>query len=637
MERLKRTSIRVILMIAHLCLPITVLAHKEALPFQTTSVPVVLSASKLAQPLTDAPAAVTIIDKALIEASGASQIAELFRLVPGMQVGYARGNFPVVAYQGLTSEFSQGVQVIIDGTSVYSPLFGGVLWNQLPIELEDIERIEIVRGPNSATFGANSYQSVISITTTHPTQQPTTDINYQLSNQHAERKFIRFAGAFENLDYRITIVDRKTEGYDNLPDDYSKQHVSSRIDLRVNNNNTLQLNLSAVDSLRQTQSPNPALVLFDPKRNRNESSQFAHLKWLSHINLDEHIRSQLSYQHFDGKDKYAIPFLPVKLDITGESSRWNADFEHTLNLNNNTRMVWGIGATYETVFAPFRLNTKQTKSNQRYRLFTNTETRLNTSLILNAGALFEYDQISGNHFSPRVAINYLQSANHSYRLSTTRAFRTPVITEEYRNSFIGLLELERSVGNLDAETIDSIEIGYHGLFSNNKLNADIRLFRNNYDKLINTGLGDVTLTIIDNKDSAHTKGLEVEINYRPNRSVNIHSAYAYTEVNHATNTLNNSIPKHNFNALLSYQLTPNWRTSAAYYYTSDMQYLSAQSDPQGQFQRLDLSVSKRFRLNSKKELAISLRTQLALDKNIDFHQQASADNRIFLQVEYRAR
>ncbi len=611
-------------------------ATSNDLFFNTADIPIVLSASRLPQPQTEAPTSVTILDRTLIEASGATSVTEIFRLVPGMQVGYARGNFPVVAYQGLTSEFPQGVQVMIDGASVYSPLFGGVQWSLLPIELEDIEQIEIVRGPNSVSFGANAFQSVINITTTHAAQPSYSGGSFQIGNDQSERIFLRATGSFNNLDYRVSYADNKSEGYDNLNDDLKKQHISSRLDYRINKNQQLQVDFSAIDSLRQTETPFAALLIFDPKRNRNESSQFAQIKWDYQVAPDEQIKTNVSFIHNDAKDKYSIPFLANKINISSESTRWNADLEHSFRLNPSSRLVWGAGATYETVYSPFRLNTEQTKSNQRYRLFSNIETKINPHFIFNGGALIEYDDISGNQFSPRAALVYLPSVQHAFRLSSTQAFRTPVLTEEYRRSFIGTFELERSAGNLDAETIRSAELGYHGLFLNNVLNADIRYFHNKYEKLINTELPSPGLHIVNNQGSATTAGLEVEVNYRPNKSTVLHAGYAFTDISRTTTTLNDSVPKHNFNFLLSHRYKQHWQASAAYYYMSGMKYLGGQNTLQSTFQRLDLNVGKTLTFSTNNELNITLKTQIALDKNIDFHSQASPDNRIFLQIEYRA-
>jgi len=96
---------------------------------------IVLSATRLAQPKTEAPASITVIDSEMIKLSGAKNIADLFRLVPGMHVANYRGNRPVVGYQGVNSEYPQGVQLLIDGKSDYSPLFGGINWANLPLLL----------------------------------------------------------------------------------------------------------------------------------------------------------------------------------------------------------------------------------------------------------------------------------------------------------------------------------------------------------------------------------------------------------------------------------------------------------------------------------------------------------------------
>ena len=143
----------------------TALAEAPAAGDYFGELPVVLSASRLVQTVDEAPAAVTILDQDTIRASGARNIAELFRLVPGFQVGYQNGHEPTVTYHGLADAYARRLQVMIDGVSVYSPIYGGVDWNLLPIGVDDIERIEVVRGPNGASFGANAFSGMVNIIT----------------------------------------------------------------------------------------------------------------------------------------------------------------------------------------------------------------------------------------------------------------------------------------------------------------------------------------------------------------------------------------------------------------------------------------------------------------------------------------
>jgi iron complex outermembrane receptor protein len=603
--------------------------------FDNHTVPIVLSASKLPQLQTEAPASITIIDRALIEASGANQVAEIFRLVPGMQIGNARGNFPVVAYQGLTSEFPQGVQVVIDGSSVYSPVFGGVIWSTLPIAIEDIERIEIVRGPNNASFGANAFQGVINITTIHASQVKGLTTSFRVNNNQSERAFLRFADSHADgqLDYRISLASEKKEGYKNFTDNFSKDELSARVDLRVDTHNTLQFNFSALDSKRQTKNPLPEDIPFDPKRNRNESSHFAQMTWEHQTNNEQQVNTHLSFHHFDGKDKYDVAL--ETLDATSESTTWIFDVEHILKLNNTHRLVWGLGATHESVYAPFRINSTSTKTNTRFRVFGNLESKLTSKLYLNTGALVEHEQISGANVSPRVTLNYLSSPNHAYRLTATKAFRTPVVTEDERNIVLLGAPLQISAGHLKPETVTSFEAGYHGIYWSNSFNADLKLFQNHYKQLINNDLSN-SLPLLDNLDKAKTYGAELELNYRPNRKNIFHAGYAYTQVKQSTdNRLNKSTPKHNFNLLFSHQYSNGWRSGVEYYYMSDMQYLGGQNDPQETFQRLDLSTGKLLKLANNQSIDISLDIELALNKNNDLHEQAVADNLVYLKVEYR--
>ncbi len=104
--------------------------------------PLILTVSRISKPLLESPASVTVIDRQMIEAAGVRELADLFRLVPGLVVGYHSGHAPVVTYHGLGQEFGRRMQVLIDGRSVFIPSFGGVPWSNLPLLIEDIQRVD---------------------------------------------------------------------------------------------------------------------------------------------------------------------------------------------------------------------------------------------------------------------------------------------------------------------------------------------------------------------------------------------------------------------------------------------------------------------------------------------------------------
>ena len=155
--------------------------------------PTVLTPSRLAQSLMDAPNAITVIDRGLIEASGYHNLSDLFRFVPGLYVGQKRGWFHNVSHT-MADEYSRRMQVMVDGRSIYLPSFGGVRWDTLPLAIEDIERIEVVRGPNAASFGANAMTGIINIITRHPEDVAGRMLSLKTGDQDHGEAWFRWAG-----------------------------------------------------------------------------------------------------------------------------------------------------------------------------------------------------------------------------------------------------------------------------------------------------------------------------------------------------------------------------------------------------------------------------------------------------------
>ena len=650
------------------------------LSFFNHDIPIVLSATRLAQPQTEAPAAITIIDRQLIKLSGAKEIADLFRLVPGMHVGHYRGNDPVVAYQGLSSEFPQGVQVLIDGRSVYSPVFGGVDWSNIPVVMEDIERIEVIRGANGSSFGSNAFQAVINITTSHAVQTSGFQVKSTLGERGYQRTLLRGGHSFGDIDFRLTGLHIDDNGYAGNDDDTRQDLLTGRVDYQVTHHDNLQLNFGVVNTLKETHSPGTLLDPFDPPRYIDESNHSIHAKW-EHSTVDDQLFiAQASYTRHLSKDKVATQFdandlssgslgdVVTRIDYTNYFDRYDIEIEHQFHLADQIRVSWGLGSRNDRIYLPFQLDSKQKFDNSIQRIFSNFEWRPSKKLLINAGALWEHSQLSGDDLSPRLAANYLLTPTQSIRLSASHAIRAPVLVENNLSAdvsvesisppgFVLTQPLLRSESGLDPETVDSIELGYHGLFFDNALTLDIKLFRNEYDKLIDStdqdadatltffgaplgtiDLGNETKTF-SNLHHANVNGYEVEVNYRPSKKNLIHVGYAYNHTNVgkvSNNDIKNilfSIPKDIFNVLAAHTFDNNVWTSVAFYYTSSMEYLDS-GNPQGPMRRLDFNAGKTFNVSHNQEVDISFNLQLALDKNKDFLNEFTLDNRAFVEVSY---
>src|SRR6202051_3992517 len=138
---------------------VTAMSMEDLMNMQVTSV------SKRTQKVADAAAAIFVITQEDIRRSGATSIPEALRLVPGLEVARIDENKWAIGSRGFNGRFDNKLLVLIDGRSVYTPLFSGVYWNVQDVMLEDVERIEVIRGPGATLWGANAVNGVINIIT----------------------------------------------------------------------------------------------------------------------------------------------------------------------------------------------------------------------------------------------------------------------------------------------------------------------------------------------------------------------------------------------------------------------------------------------------------------------------------------
>jgi len=178
------------------------------------SMPVVLTATRLKQQQSEVPASVTILDAELIRKLGVKNLADLLRHVPGMMIGPDRNNnADSVHYHGGPAALPKNLQVLINGRSMYRSGLAAVSWYELPVAVEDISRIEVVRGPNSASYGANAYQAVINILTKHPSDTKGAQVLTQFGNNGDHYLYLKDGGHAARHDYRISYVSKSTDHF----------------------------------------------------------------------------------------------------------------------------------------------------------------------------------------------------------------------------------------------------------------------------------------------------------------------------------------------------------------------------------------------------------------------------------------
>ncbi len=608
-------------------------------------VPKVLTVSRLSQSLADAPSAVTVIDRETIRASGAVDIPELFRLVPGMYVGtnagFVHNTNHVVSYHGMATAYAGAMQILINGRSIYSPLYGGVQWSELPITITDIERIEITRGPNAASYGANAFFGVINIITQSPVQQAGASVSATYGNGRRE-VFAKYATKLDNLSYRVTAGYRDDDGLDNRNDFKRTNLLNVQAEYRVNDKNNLEFEFGFANGEREEGNLQKDSLVFLP-RSRDIQNNYQLIRWRHNLdeNSDFSLQAFRSYDHADD-DVTSADLRPVvftffrrqgftaaqslaaaaslrndKVNINKEltTERYDIETQHTLSLSPTLRGVWGINLRQDTFWSPHYLGSDKTANFNLQRLFGHAEWQLVNRLALNAGAMLEHNSFTGTDVSPRASINFKINPNNTVRFGVSSALRTPNYLESIFNQ--GVVVPTRApvppvlgqyiVGNehLKAEKIISREIGYLGDFG--QLSLDTRIFNDNISDYIKSDIDRKFVApgfIVIKQPAVFTNGGDIEINgleaqgkWRMNADTNILLNYALVKINADKNqtaeNITESAPRNTISALLTHRFNPQWDASFAYYQTSAVTALG-DGDAVKLARRSDVRLARKF-------------------------------------------
>ncbi|AHK17804.1 TonB-dependent receptor plug domain-containing protein [Thalassolituus oleivorans] len=178
-------------------------------------IPVALTAARLKQPRAEVPASITVIEAKQIEAWGVRTIPELMRFVPGMFVGHGDDqNNRAVAYHASSPNIMRRMQVLVDGRSVFKAAIAQIIWDDIPVAMEDIQRVEVVRGPNAASYGANAFLGVINIVTKHAADTQGTTLRFRKGNQGVEDSLFSHSDRVSDDAYRLTLQQNSDNGFD---------------------------------------------------------------------------------------------------------------------------------------------------------------------------------------------------------------------------------------------------------------------------------------------------------------------------------------------------------------------------------------------------------------------------------------
>jgi iron complex outermembrane receptor protein len=637
--------------------------------------PTVLTVSRLAQPVDESPSAVTVIDEETIRASGVVDLPDILRLVPGMYVGHNAGYFhtvnPTVSYHGLTDAYSRRMQVLIDGRSVYSPIYGGVQWSDIPLAIEDIARIEVTRGPNSASHGANSFLGVINIITQHSSE---TLGNTAVLTTGSDRKGVtlRHGGKVNDLSYRITAGLKNDNGLQQREDNKRIRMLNFRADYRASERDELEFQFGYNGGDRQEGLLEEDDVLFLP-RTKEVVSHFQQFNWRRALDADAELRVQ-AYHSYDKSDDDVVsadlttliplPLPSSRLRFTQQAitERYDLEAQHSFSPSANTRMVWGSSVRLDRVQAEHFLGTDDYDYFRLGRLFGHLEWRPLPSLVLNAGAMLEDNNITGSDVTPRASASWKVAPGHTLRAGVSTATRTPTLLEEKFKwrvdvpTLAGVTVFDQQYydrGGLSPERITSRELGYLGTFG--PLSLDTRIFHDKIKDVINqfaTSSYPIPPAFIDRDNTAFSyrnssdinlHGFEMQAQLRLGTHTRVIANYAHIRIDpdmDATFTsngelrrfkeLSDSMPINSFSLLAWHRFGSGWMGTVGYY-QSGATKMPGDGNSVDSARHWDLRLARSFTLG-RTHNEISLTSQNAFDHDYqEFARYNSPQRRTYLQ------
>ncbi|MDP9123224.1 MAG: TonB-dependent receptor [Pseudomonadota bacterium] len=280
--------------------------------------PIVVTPSRMRQSLQDVPASVTIITQEMMRRHAITSIPEAMRLVPGMEVNQVTGAYWQINYHGTNSNNARRMNVLIDGMSVYRPALAEVDWAQLPVAIDDIDRIEVTRGPDSVAYGPNSMMAVVNIITRHPGDAQRFSVSGARGSNGLYRAFASAAGKLGNTSLRLSVSADGTDGYDTVNglsgvktdatpvnhDSTNSRHAFFQANSVFDGMSSLAIEAAAVEGHEQT----PFASIYENFPDRQLHNYYATATYTAAPSQSEELKLRASFSRHETKQEWQTNF-----------------------------------------------------------------------------------------------------------------------------------------------------------------------------------------------------------------------------------------------------------------------------------------------------------------------------------------
>ncbi len=438
---------------------------RELLFFE--EVPIVVSATKREQPITESPSSISVITAEDIRRSSATNIPDLLRRVAGLDVLRVTPSDAQISARGFNESNNNDILLLIDGRSAYVDFFGVVVWDDLPIVMEEIERIEIIRGPGSALYGANAFSGVINIITKTPEQAKGTTLSATLG------EFDTYMWTFMNAD----VLDKWS--YKAVA---SWQEANSFDDRDENDHEMFKGN-----GLVQYEFDPDQRVYFSAGVNEGDGNTLTRVSRFDREGTLGYAKVNYDYESW----KFQAFYNLLDIDVVAEgddndrsivNNVFDYEMQHTFEPIDNHIITWGFNYRHNRVTSHEIIGNDEQED--LLSLFVQDQYKMLENMTITAGVRFDSHPLTGTHLSPRLSAVYEPWESHIFRASVARAFRNPSFVESFLDLNIDGAVIATGNRDVDAEEMTSFELGYQTKFMENRLQFKVDTFYNVVDEII---------------------------------------------------------------------------------------------------------------------------------------------------------
>jgi iron complex outermembrane receptor protein len=589
---------------------LTELSLEELMNVEVTSV------SKKGQPLSEAAAAIFVITQEDIRRSGVTSIPEALRMAPGINVAKVDANKWAITARGFNDRYASKLLVLMDGRSIYTPFFAGVYWELQDYALEDIERIEVIRGPGGALWGANAVNGVINIITKKSKDTQGALASTVVGTEEAIG-MLRYGGtAGEDFQYRVygKALNRDSSyAPGGAHDDWRSGRGGFRADWNASSHDSLTVHGNYSDGRAGDRVSLPRLTApFGTQSQIEDSSLTSHsllTNWTHRFGSQSETQLRLYY------DQYRRDSLTLGERI----NTYDVDFQHHVALPFGHDVVWGLG--YRLMSDRFRTSTTiamadASRDMSLYSAFVQDQIDLiQDRLSLTLGSKFLHNDFTGFEVQPSARMLWKALPQHSIWAAVSRAVRTPDrFREDATLTVAGTPFGPVRIRNrpLESERVIAYELGYRGQLGS-RVTIDLATFYNTYDRLIFTDTVNALTSQYANNARGHTAGAELAAEWRPLDWWTLRPAFTYQQIvisgppitSTPTTGREGSTPDHQLSLQSRMTWSRQWELDAWYRY---VERLTAANIPG--YHTLDL----RLGWHLSKQLTLDLVGQNLLDK-----------------------